>query len=95
MYRGFGRGRNPGSGASGLGLGFRGSTPPWPYIGRGRGGQPRCAYYTGASAPASTANSAPKMSGEEELNYLKNQAQAIKNDLERINARVQELESQK
>ena len=27
------------------GFGFRGSTPPWPYIGRGRGGLPRCGYY--------------------------------------------------
>ena len=29
------------------GFGFRGSTPPWPYIGRGRGGLPRCGYYWG------------------------------------------------
>jgi hypothetical protein len=27
------------------GFGFRGSTPPWPYIGRGRGGLPKCGYY--------------------------------------------------
>ena len=27
------------------GFQFRGSTPPWPYIGRGRGGLPRCGYY--------------------------------------------------
>jgi prefoldin subunit 5 len=35
------------------------------------------------------------MSREEELNYLKKQAQAVKDDLERINARVQDLESTK
>jgi len=33
---GFGRGR---------GFGFRGASPPWPYIGRGRGGFPRCGYW--------------------------------------------------
>jgi NAD-dependent dihydropyrimidine dehydrogenase PreA subunit len=26
------------------GFGFRGVSPPWPYVGRGRGGLPRCAY---------------------------------------------------
>jgi hypothetical protein len=33
----------------GKGFGFRGYSPPWPYIGRGRGGLPRCHYpYAGA-----------------------------------------------
>ena len=32
---GFGRGN---------GFGFHGSSPPWPYVGRGRGGLPRGAY---------------------------------------------------
>ncbi len=35
---GFGRGN---------GFGFRGSSPPWPYVGRGRGGLPRGAYAAG------------------------------------------------
>ncbi len=92
MYGGFGRGRGAGAGSrGGMGFGFRGSSPPWPYVGRGRGGQPRCAYYTGTPA-ANATPAAATMSREEELNYLKNQAQAIKNDLERINARVRELE---
>lgn len=42
--RGFGMGR---------GFGFRGYSPPWPYVGRGRGGLPRCqAFFPYASAPA-------------------------------------------
>jgi hypothetical protein len=36
MAYGFGFGR---------GFGFRGSSPPWPYVGRGRGGLPRCWYF--------------------------------------------------
>ncbi|MBN1190926.1 MAG: DUF5320 family protein [Dehalococcoidales bacterium] len=99
----FGRGR--GSGArGGMGFGFRGSSPPWPYVGRGRGGLPRCSYYTGtpaaAAAPAAAAPSAPApgaaaMNREEELNYLRDQARAIRENLERINSRVKELESEK
>jgi hypothetical protein len=40
---GYGRGR---------GFGFRGSSPPWPYVGRGRGGLPRCGYFLGGAARA-------------------------------------------
>ncbi|MFA4916509.1 MAG: hypothetical protein WC560_07550 [Syntrophales bacterium] len=29
----------------GRGFGFRGNSPPWPYIGLGRGGLPRCWAY--------------------------------------------------
>ena len=36
----------------GRGFGFRGSSPPWPYVGRGRGGLPRCMYpWAGAPPP--------------------------------------------
>jgi hypothetical protein len=38
----------------GRGFGFRGWSPPWPYVGRGRGGLPRCWAYGanwGASYP--------------------------------------------
>ena len=95
MYGGFGRGRGAGAGArGGQGFGFRGSSPSWPYVGRGRGGLPRCAYYTGvpaATGPASTA----AMSRGDELNYLKNQVQTVRGDLERIISRIQNLESEK
>ncbi|MDD5701490.1 MAG: DUF5320 family protein [Dehalococcoidales bacterium] len=97
MYGGFGKGRGAGGGAGGgQGFGFRGSSPPWPYVGRGRGGQPRCAYFTRNPATADTtpaaAASAAAMTREEELDYLKRQAQAVKGDLERINSRVRDLE---
>ncbi len=52
--RGFGRGMNRTMGygmgrgmGRGRGFAFRGSSPPWPYIGRGRGGLPRCGYFAG------------------------------------------------
>ena len=96
MYGGFGRGRGARFDTrEGQGFGFRGSSPPWPYVGRGRGGLPRCAYYTGTFVDNSPAPAAATTSREEELNYLKDQAQTIKEDLERINSRVQELESKK
>jgi hypothetical protein len=110
MPNGFGRGFGYGRA---MGFGFRGSSPPWPYIGRGRGGLPRCGYflagaaappvwsypptpypYYGAqSAPAYTPFSAPT-SKEEELSYLKEQAEAIKGELEQIESRIRDLEKE-
>jgi hypothetical protein len=111
MPNGFGRGFGFGRG---MGFGFRGSSPPWPYIGRGRGGLSRCGYFfAGAAAPPAwpypptqypysgaqpalgyTPFAAP-MNKEEELSYLKDQAEEIKDELEHIEARVRELESEK
>jgi hypothetical protein len=116
MFYGFNRGRGGGGGGrggGGMGFGFRGSSPPWPYVGRGRGGLPRCGYFfggTGAPAPGfyqpqpfysempSAARYAPypqKMSREEELNYMKDQAEAIKGQLEEIESRMHDLEAKK
>ncbi|MBC8273644.1 MAG: DUF5320 domain-containing protein [Chloroflexi bacterium] len=91
---------------NGFGFGFRGSSPPWPYIGRGRGGLPRCwhpglwnapAYlqtpYPGYGAPWGMP-SAPQMTREQELDLLKSEAEAIKSQLEQIDARMHELESE-
>ena len=47
MGRGFGRGYG-----QAMGFGFRGSSPPWPYVGIGRGGLPRCRAYGGYGVPA-------------------------------------------
>ena len=47
MPNGFGRGL---SFRRGVGFGFRGSSPPWPYVGRGRGGLPRCGYFLSGTA---------------------------------------------
>ncbi|MFH1382690.1 MAG: DUF5320 domain-containing protein [Chloroflexota bacterium] len=82
MYYGYGRG-----------LGFRGSSPPWPYVGRGRGGLPRCRYpgLSRITAPYT----APASIQEEELGFLKNQAEGTKRQLEAIERRIQELEKVK
>ena len=87
----FNRGANRGYGVrGGMGFGFRGSSPPWPYVGRGRGGLPRCGYFLSgtASAPA-----VPQMSQEQELTFLTDQAQAIKQQLDQIETRIREIET--
>jgi len=80
----------------GRGLGFRGYSPPWPYIGRGRGGLSRCAYpgwweepfYPGAgpygAAPAP----------EDELRLMRSQASAMRSQLQQLEARIRDLEQQ-
>jgi len=110
MPYGFGRGGGYGRGyGGGMGYGFRGSSPPWPYIGRGRGGLPRCGYFTsGAGAPGFYEPSfqgmqaaadyppyTPPMSGDEALSYLKDRAEAIKNELEEISSRINDLDTNK
>jgi hypothetical protein len=108
MPDGFGRGIGRGRG---MGFGFRGSSPPWPYVGRGRGGLPRCGYFTGGQGavapwayqppyygqqPAAPgyAPFMPQMTREEELDYLKNQAEAIKEQLDQIDSRMHDLEGE-
>ncbi len=92
MVYGFGWGRG---GRRGAGFGFRGSSPPWPYIGRGRGGLSRCQYpgLSGAAVPFSAPVpywTAPTRN--EELGFLKNQAEATKQQLEDIERRIREIE---
>jgi hypothetical protein len=107
MYSRSGRGRGPGRGSGGgMGFGFRGSSPPWPYVGRGRGGLPRCGYYlSGTGAPPNFqqgmpatpgyAPYAPEMTKEQELSYLQNQAEAIKEQLEEIETRIKQLSAER
>jgi hypothetical protein len=114
MPNGFGQGRGFGRGAGGgMGFGFRGSSPPWPYVGRGRGGLPRCSYYFGgAGVPASGFYQPqssyagmppspgytpynPQMAREDGLSYMKDQAEAIKGQLEEIESRMRDLEAEK
>ena len=114
MPDGFGRrgffGRGPGRG---MGFGFRGSSPPWPYVGLGRGGLSRCGYffsgagapttlpsqvsrfYSGMSAAPGYAPYSPPMTRDEEINYLKDQAVAIKGQLEEIESRISQLSTEK
>lgn len=80
-------------GFGGAGFGFRGGSPPWPYVGWGRGGLLRCWHpelYTGA--PYWFYGTTPRMVQEQELDFLKNQADAVKSHLEQIQSRIQELE---
>jgi hypothetical protein len=75
-----------------MGFGFRGTSPPWPYVGIGRGGLPRCGYFfSGAGATPFV----PQMTREQELDLLKTEAQALKDQLREIEARVQELSAKK
>ncbi|MFC1958052.1 DUF5320 domain-containing protein [Chloroflexota bacterium] len=107
---GRGRGLGRGFGG-GMGFGFRGASPPWPYVGIGRGGLPRCGYFfSGAGAPPPPpyqppfygqpaaqgyAPFMPQMTGEEELDYLKGQAEAVKEQLDQIESRMRDLEAEK
>lgn len=72
------------------GLGFRGYSPSWPYIGRGRGGLPRCWAYGSFYAPATIGW--PAVMPETEINFLKNQAQILKQELDLIESRIREIE---
>ena len=92
-----------------MGFGFRGALPPWPYVGLGRGGLPRCGHFmSGAGAPPAWTYQPPfysqrpvapgyspfssQMSREEELDYLREQAEAIKSQLEQIDSRMRDLD---
>ena len=82
------------------GYGFRGWSPPWPYVGQGRGGLPRCWYYGAAAPPywypavqqqfpyAPYAAAPPP---EQEIEMLREQAAAMKGQLDEIEARIREL----
>lgn len=88
----------------GRGFGFRGYTPPWPCIGWGRGGLPRCwvfDYYWGASPYYEPAWEPPycywqpPMSREEELNFLRDEMASLREELEAIESRIKELQAEK
>ena len=105
---------------NGYGFGFRGASPPWPYVGRGRGGLPRCWYpgafmappYAPGSVPYPSYGRAwapsfyggypapgampypPQMTGEQELDFLRGQAGTIKGQLDEIESRMRDLETQ-
>lgn len=91
--RGFGRGMGRRGGA---GFAFRGNSPSRPYYGRGRGGLPRC-WYPGVAmtAPYETPASfyPSHINRADELGWLKDQAEAIKAELGRIEARMSDLET--
>ncbi len=89
-YAGYGRAYGRGYGA---GRGFRGGYGPG--FGRGRGYGPRGAYgrpFMPVYGPTSMGPYA--MSREEEMSMLKNDADMIKADLDAVNKRLAELESE-
>jgi len=107
MPNGFGRGFGF---RRGMGFGFRGSSPPWPYVGLGRGGLPRCGYFLSGAVGAPMAGPyqqpfyaapptsgvapfVPQMTREQELDFLKSEAQAMREQLEQIESRIQQLGS--
>jgi len=84
MGSGFGMGGGAGMGG-GFGMG-RGR-------GMGRGGRGGLGWAPGSS-PQGYGQTAPP-SGDQEIQYLKNQAQALREELERINRRIEDLEKGK
>lgn len=106
--RGFERGFGYGGGR---GFGFRGSSPPWPYVGLGRGGLPRCQYFAGApnaqvapryapyygatlDIPYGPTPFIPQMTREQEIDFLKSEAEAVKGNLEQLETRIIEIEAE-
>ena len=78
------------------GFGFRGGSPPWPYMGRGRGGLPRC-WYPGLSK-YNYFPSEPHFAGmnrEKETDWLKSQAEVVKAELDEVESRIRDLEVSK
>ena len=124
----------------GRGIGFRGWSPPWPYVGLGRGGLPRCwAYAPFWGTPYSSPYGMPypygieaadpygwgigyhsyspmypygyspgyphvsgpwgspygsAMTPEGEKEWLKSQADLIRQEIDQINRRITELEKE-
>jgi hypothetical protein len=92
----------------GRGFGFRGWSPPWPHVGLGRGGLPRCwAYgpypyeapfgpgfsgYTPWYGSAMAPEFGPPLRPEEEKQMLQEQVAFLKTQLEEISKRIEELE---
>ena len=89
----------------GRGFGFRGASPPWPYVGRGRGGLPRC-WYPGAFIGSGYASGfysgypawgampyPPQATTEQEMDFLREEANAVRSQLEDIETRITELEA--
>jgi len=71
----------------GRGFGFRGCSPPLPFVGWGRGGLPRCWGYIGAPSPYYP------MSQEKELSMLRSRAETLRRCTEEIERRVKDLET--
>lgn len=90
-------------GGFGRGYGFRGNSPSWPFVGRGRGGFPRCwaygpnnyyepGYYPETFQVSGASPFGSPVTPDQEVVFLKNQAEKLKEQVEYIVARVEEFE---
>ena len=70
------------------GFGFRGASPDWPYVGRGRGGYARYAYPGFYDAPAY-----PYSGRDQDIDELKSQAQAMKEQLAQVEETIKQMSS--
>jgi hypothetical protein len=77
----------------GRGFGFRGSSPAWPYVGRGRGGLSRC-MALGLQDNPQTAEW-QTINFKTEMSFLKTQAQNLKQQLDFLELRIKNLEQKK
>ena len=88
----------------GCGFGFRGASPAWPYAGRGRGGLPRCLSPEVVKTPgyAPVINGyrrrgqtpyTPQTTAEQELDFLREESDTLKRQIEEIEARITKLEA--
>lgn len=73
----------------GRGFGFRGRSPLWPYVGHGRGGLPHHRHHGLLGGAASCCSAQTR---DEELGFLRGQANVMRHHLEDIELRIQELE---
>ncbi len=82
--------------AHGMGGGFRGAYTEWPYIGRVRGGLPRCGYYFDNAAyyMPGYPGVAPA-AAVYDLGDLKNALNALKERLSRMQTKISEMEQQR
>ena len=74
---------------SGKGFGFRGPSHSWPYIGRGRGGLPRCCD---PELWSRTDYTEPVSSRVDEVESTKDLVDSLKQQIENIESRLQGLE---
>lgn len=84
----------------GRGYGFRGESPPWPYVGWGRGGLPRCEWRPGWDRGRRLGRRfyadpyAPAPTRDEEMAGLRQEADALRRELEAVESRLRELSPQ-
>ena len=74
----------------GRGFGVRGTSPGWPYIGRGRGGLPRCARYIG---PVKTYGPMTYQgpAGYDKADDIRRQIDALQDQLNNIESRMPDV----